>query len=125
MTDITWGTHAGVADWVSGLTASWSHPTPTLRRLLLDQSDVAAFKTAYEYPIKFKGRTVYENRITRLRLGERLFRGECVLLQPGHKAARPLKGFTPEVAIGLVTQNEGAQIRLQPRVGFGGSSRVI
>ncbi len=81
------------------------------------KSDVAEFKTVYEYPVKTGGKTVYENRLTRLRLGERFSEIESFFSFTAGRGAKPIENFPYEVAIGIVTQNQGAQIKFLPEQG--------
>jgi hypothetical protein len=66
----------------------------------------------YEYPVKVGGKPVFENRVTRLRLGERLFEVNSMFSNSGGRSAKPVENFPHEIAIGVVTQNKGAQIQL-------------
>ncbi len=78
---------------------------------------VAEFKTVYEYPVKVGGKTVYENRLTRLRLNERFTEIETFFSFGTARGAKPIENFPYEVAIGIVTQNKGAQIASLPERG--------
>jgi hypothetical protein len=80
--------------------------------------DVAEFRTIYQYPLKINGKTIFENRLTRLHFGERLFEVSSFFTSSAARSAKPIEGFPYEVAIGLVTQNRGAQIKFDPEHGF-------
>jgi hypothetical protein len=72
----------------------------------------------YEYPVKVGGKPLFENRITRLRLGERLFEVSSLFSHSGGRGAKPVENFPHEIAIGIVTQNKGAQIKFLPEQGI-------
>ena len=93
------------ADTYISATISWTKP------------DVAEFKTIYRYPVKIGKRVIYEHRITRLRLGERLSDFRSFFSHGYNRFAKPIANFPYEIAIGLVTQNTGAQITLEPLSG--------
>ncbi len=106
----------GLGLWIDGkLVIS---DTYTSAEIIWTGPDVAEFKTVYEYPVKVGGRTVYENRITRLRLGERLFEVDTFFSSTAGRGAKPIENFPHEVAIGLVTQNKGAQIKFVAEQGM-------
>jgi hypothetical protein len=80
---------------------------------------VAEFRTVYEYPVKIAGRAIYEHRLTRLRLHERLSEVESLFsTDMNYKSAKPMADFPYEIAIGLVTQNAGAHLTLEPAAGL-------
>jgi hypothetical protein len=68
--------------------------------------------------VKIGGKPVYENRITRLRLGERLTEIESFFSHTAGRGAKPIENFPHEVAIGIVTQNKGAEIKFDTVKGF-------
>lgn len=80
--------------------------------------EVAEFKTVYEYPVKIGGKPLYEHRITRLRLGNRFSEIETFFATTSGRGAKPVENFLHEVAIGIVTQNKGAQIKFDQVKGF-------
>ena len=86
--------------------------------ILWTKPDLAEFKTVHQYPVKVGGKTVYENRITRLHLGKRLFEADSFFSHTFGRAAKPLMDFPHEIAIGLVTQNKGAHIQFLPEQGI-------
>ncbi len=90
------------ADTYIGYKIHWTRP------------DVAEFTTIFEYPILFEGKPVFEHRVTRLRLGQRLNEIEVFFSSSKSRGARPLAGFNPEIAIGLVTQGAEAKLFLEP-----------
>lgn len=86
------------ADTYVGYKLHWTKP------------DIAEFTTIYEYPVKVDGKPIYEHRVTRLRMGERLAEIEIFFANNKMRVAKPLPGFDPEIAIGLVTQSAEAKI---------------
>ncbi|MEK7781625.1 MAG: glycoside hydrolase family 88 protein [Verrucomicrobiota bacterium] len=80
--------------------------------------EVAEFKTVYEYPVKIGGKPLYEHRVTRLRLGARFSEIETFFANTSGRGAKPVENFPHEVAIGIVTQNKGAQIKFDQPKGF-------
>ncbi|MEY4386948.1 MAG: Unsaturated rhamnogalacturonyl hydrolase YteR, partial [Verrucomicrobiota bacterium] len=106
----------GLGLWVDGkLVTSDTYVAAEIR---WTKPDVAEFKTVYEYPVKVGGKPVFENRITRLRLGERLMEVETFFSDSAGRSAKPFKAFPHEVAIGIVTQNQGAEIKFLPGQGI-------
>jgi unsaturated rhamnogalacturonyl hydrolase len=79
---------------------------------------VAEFRTIYTYPVKLKGKPLYEHRITRLRLGSRLSEVIVYFSHDSARRAAPIADFPHEIAIGLVTQNPGAQFTLDAASGL-------
>ncbi len=82
--------------------------------------DVAEFSNVYVYPFTIGGKPVYEHRVSRLRLGERMtsissfFSHSRTLDQ-----AEPITDLPYEVAIGLVTQDAArANLVLDPAHGL-------
>ena len=90
------------ADTYIGYKIHWTRP------------DVAEFTTIFEYQILLEGKPVFEHRVTRLRLGQRLNEIEVFFSSSKSRGARPLAGFNPEIAIGLVTQWAEAKLFLEP-----------
>lgn len=86
--------------------------------IIWTKPDVAEFRTVYEYPVKVGGKPLYEHRVTRLRLGERLSEIESYFASTSGRGAKPVENFPHEVAIGIVTQNKGAQIKFNPEQGI-------
>jgi rhamnogalacturonyl hydrolase YesR len=106
----------GLGLWIDGELVT--SDTYIAAAILWTGPDVAEFKTVYEYPLKVGGKTVFENRLTRLRLGERLFEVETLFSATAGRGAKPLDPFPHEVAVGLVTQNKGAAIQLLAEKGI-------
>lgn len=98
----------GLGLWVGGKLVT--SDTYLAADIIWTSPEVAEFKTIYEYPVKVGGRPVYEHRVTRLRLGERLSEMESFFSPSSGRGARPFENFPHEIAIGLVTQNPGAPI---------------
>jgi rhamnogalacturonyl hydrolase YesR len=86
--------------------------------ILWTSPDVAKFKTSYRYPVQVRGRNIYEIRSTSLRLGERFFEVESFFSYTLGRRASPIENFPHEIAIGLVTQDKGAQISFDTKRGF-------
>ena len=77
--------------------------------------DVAEFHTVYQYPVKVEGKPLFEYRVTRLRLGERLCEITSTFsIQPNQRFRNKKPGFKlpHEVAIGVNTQDKGAEMTL-------------
>ena len=105
----------GLGLWMDGKLVT--SDTYIAAEIIWTRPDVAEFKTVYEYPVKVEGKTVYENRLTRLRLGERLFEVETFFSETAGRGAKPFEKFPHEVAIGLVTQNQGAEVNFLRELG--------
>lgn len=106
----------GLGLWIDGKLIT--SDTYISAEIIWARPDVAEFKTVYEYPVQVNGKTVYENRITRLRLGQRLNEIETFFSDKPGRGAIPLKNFPYEIGIGIVTQNKGAQIEFAPEQGI-------
>lgn len=106
----------GLGLWVDGKLVT--SDTYISAEIIWTKPDVAEFKTVYEYPVKVDGKKVFENRVTRLRLGERLTEIESFFSHTAGRGAKPIEKFPHEVAIGLVTQNKGAEIKFDTEKGF-------
>lgn len=83
--------------------------------------EVAEFHTVYQYPVKVEGKPLFEYRVTRLRLGERL----CDITSTfsnhaGKRSRNPATGIKlpQEVAIGINTQDKGASMTLEGEKGL-------
>ncbi len=79
--------------------------------------DVVEFSTIHLYPIEFQGGPVYEHRVTRLHPGRRLSEMEVFFSNNKSRGPRPLAGFDPEIALGLVTQGGAAKLHLDAVLG--------
>ncbi len=79
--------------------------------------DVAEIRATYQYPLTHDGRPVYEHRVIRLRLGERLCDISARFTSSPGRWPRAATSFPYEVAIGLATQAPDARIILQPEHG--------
>jgi rhamnogalacturonyl hydrolase YesR len=100
----------GIGLWIDGQLVTAD--TLVAGKIHWTKPDVAEFSTIYEYPVKHQGQPVYEHRLTRLRLGERLMEVEIFFASGKSRAPRPLAGFDPEIALGLVTQGAEAKLIL-------------
>jgi rhamnogalacturonyl hydrolase YesR len=106
----------GLGLWIDGKLVT--SDTYIEAEIIWTKPEVAEFKTVYEYPVKVDGKPVFENRITRLRLGERFSEIESFFSHKAGRSAKPIENFPHEVAIGLVTQNKGAAIKFNAEKGF-------
>ena len=106
----------GVGLWIDGKLIT--SDTYISAEIIWTKPEVAEFRTVYAYPVKVDGKPVFENRITRLRLGERLTEIESFFSHKAGRGAKPIENFPHEVAIGLVTQNKGAMIKLDAEKGI-------
>jgi len=98
----------GLGLWIDGkLVTADTYQSATI---LWTKPDVAEFKTVYQYPVKLNEKPIYEHRLTRLRMGERLFEVTSVFSNDSDRRAKPITDFPHEVVIGLVTQGAGAEI---------------
>jgi len=105
----------GIGLWVDGkMVTADTYRSATI---LWTSPQIAEFKTVYEYPIKVRGLPVYEHRLTRLRLNERLFEVTLFFSHAADRRAQPIRNFPIEVAIGLVSQDKGATSTLDPKAG--------
>ena len=106
----------GLGLWINGkLVTSDTYISGTIQ---WTTPDVAEFKTVYRYPVKVGNRPLYEHRLTRLRLGERLSEIVSFFSHDPRRHAKPITDFPHIIAIGLVTQNTGATLTLEPLVGY-------
>lgn len=89
--------------------------------ILWSGPQVAEFRTVYQYPVKLRGKSVFEFRTTRLRLGSRFSEITSVFTHDASARARgkrPIKDFPHEVAIGLTAQSADATTTADPAAGF-------
>jgi unsaturated rhamnogalacturonyl hydrolase len=83
--------------------------------------EVAEFHTVYQYPLQVENKPLFEYRITRLRLGERLCDiSSTFSIQPNQRFRNIKKAVPPpgEVAIGLNSQDKGASMTLNAEAGI-------
>jgi hypothetical protein len=83
--------------------------------------EVAEFHTVYQYPVKVEGKPLFEYRVTRLRLGERLSDITSTFsTQPNQRFRNKKAGvkLPYEIAIGLNTQNKGAAMTFEGEKGL-------
>ncbi|MEY3898067.1 MAG: Unsaturated rhamnogalacturonyl hydrolase YteR [Verrucomicrobiota bacterium] len=83
--------------------------------------EVAEFHTVYEYPVKVEGKPLFEHRVTRLRLGERLSEITSTFSTNPNQRFRnrkPGMKLPYEIAIGLNTQNKGASMTIDKDKGI-------
>jgi rhamnogalacturonyl hydrolase YesR len=105
----------GLGLWIDGkLVTSDTYLKATI---LWTSADVAAFKSVYSFPIKVAGKPVYEHRLTRLRLGSRLSEISSYFSHSADRNAPPILNFPHEIAVGVITQNAGGTITLDPATG--------
>ncbi len=106
----------GLGLWIDGkLVTSDTYVSATI---LWTKPDVAEFKTVYAYPVKLDGQPIFEHRLTRLRLGARLFEATSFFAHAPDRNAKPIANFPHEILVGLVTQNTGAEITLDSKSGL-------
>ena len=89
--------------------------------IIWTRPEVAEFHTVYQYPVKVEGKPLFEYRVTRLRLGERLCDITSTFSIQPNQRFRNIKGgvkLPHEVAIGLNTQNKGASMTLDAEHGI-------
>ena len=90
--------------------------------ILWTSPEEAEFRTLYEYPVNIQGKPLYEYRVTRLSMGERLFEITSTFsLQRNSWNRAPHHGgiaIPHEAAIGLNTQNKGASMTLDGENGI-------
>jgi hypothetical protein len=113
----------GLGLWIDGKLVTSG--TYVAAEILWTGPDEAAFKTVYKYPVEIGGQSVYENRITRLRLGQRLNEIDTFFSHRAGRGAKPLKDLPHEIGIGLVLQNKGAQIKFAPDQGFASAYETL
>jgi rhamnogalacturonyl hydrolase YesR len=83
--------------------------------------EVAEFHTVYQYPVKVEGKPLFEYRVTRLRLGERLCEITSTFSDRPNQRFRNQKAgakLPHEIAIGINTQNKGASMTLDGEKGI-------
>jgi rhamnogalacturonyl hydrolase YesR len=83
--------------------------------------EVAEFHTVYRYPVQIEGKPLFEYRVTRLRLGERLSEiTSRFSAQPNQRFRnkKPEIKLPHEIAIGVNTQNKGASMTLDGEKGI-------
>ncbi|MCU0781221.1 MAG: glycoside hydrolase family 88 protein [Akkermansiaceae bacterium] len=109
----------GLGLWIDGKLVT--SDTYVSAEIIWTRPDLAEFHTVYRYPVKLQGKPLFEYRVTRLRLGERL----CDITstfstQPNQRFRNRKPGIQlpHEVAIGLNTQDKGASMTLDPAAGI-------
>jgi unsaturated rhamnogalacturonyl hydrolase len=109
----------GLGLWIDGkLVISDTYLTA---EIIWTGPEVAEFHTVYQYPVRIGGKPVFEYRVTRLRLGERLCEITSTFSnQPGKRFRNKTTGmnFPNEVAIGLNSQDKGASMTLDDEKGI-------
>jgi unsaturated rhamnogalacturonyl hydrolase len=105
----------GIGLWIDGKIVTAD--TYTSATIFWTRPDVAEFATVYKYPVKVDGKDLYEHRVTRLRLGERLSEITSVFSN-SNNSKKAIANLPHEVVIGLVTQNAGAAVTLEPSAGW-------
>jgi rhamnogalacturonyl hydrolase YesR len=109
----------GLGLWMDGklITAD----TYLAAEIIWTKPDVAEFHTVYQYPVKVDDKPLFEYRVTRLHLGERLSEITSTFsTQPNQRFRNQKAGvkLPYEVAIGLNTQNKGASMTLDGERGI-------
>jgi len=106
----------GLGLWIDGKLVT--SDTYTAAEIVWTGPELAEFRTVYKYPVNVGGKPLYENRVTRLRLGERLFEVDTLFSNSAGRGAKPILDLPHEVAVGLVTQDKGAQIKFASETGY-------
>jgi rhamnogalacturonyl hydrolase YesR len=109
----------GLGLWIDGKLVT--SDTYLSAEILWTSPDVAEFHTVYQYPVKLEGKPLFEYRVTRLRLGERLADITSTFsTQPGKRFRNRTAGMKMpyEVAIGLNSQDKGASMTLDGETGL-------
>jgi rhamnogalacturonyl hydrolase YesR len=109
----------GLGLWIDGKLVT--SDTYLSAEILWTSPDVAEFHTVYQYPVKLEGKPLFEYRVTRLRLGERLADITSTFSsQPGKRFRNRTAGMKMphEVAIGLNSQDKGASMTLDGETGL-------
>jgi hypothetical protein len=109
----------GTALWIDGKTVT--PDTYLSAEIIWTSPDVAEFHTTYRYPVKLQGKPLFEYRVTRLRMGERLCEVTSTFSNHPNKRFRNQKTGTAipqEVVIGLTAQSKDASISLDAAKGI-------
>lgn len=109
----------GLGLWIDGKLVTSN--TYIKADIIWTSPDVAEFHTTYSYPVKVGGKPLFEYRLTRLRLGERLFEVSSTFSTEPNRRYKDVKavGELPyEIAVGLNSQNTGARISLDQAKGI-------
>jgi hypothetical protein len=109
----------GTALWIDGKPVT--PDTYLSAEIIWTGPDRAEFHTVYQYPVKLRGRPLFEYRVTRLRLGERLCEITSTFSDRPNQRFRNSKAgaaMPHEVVIGLTAQSKDATITLDPAKGI-------
>ncbi|MGL4399358.1 MAG: glycoside hydrolase family 88 protein, partial [Luteolibacter sp.] len=109
----------GLGLWIDGKLVTAD--TYQSAEILWTRPEMAEFHTVYQYPVKVDDKPLFEYRVTRLRLGERLSEITSTFsTQPNQRFRNQKTGveLPYEIAIGLNTQNKGASITLDKDSGI-------
>ena len=109
----------GIALWIDGKPVT--SDTYVSAEIIWTGPDVAEFHTVYRYPVKLEGKPLFEYRVTRLRMGERLCDITSVFSNQPNQRFRNRKagaGIPHELAIGLTAQSKDASITLDAAKGI-------
>lgn len=101
----------GIALWIDGKPVT--SDTYLSAEIIWTAPDVAEFHTVYRYPVKVDGKPLFEYRVTRLRMGERLCEITSTFSDKPNQRFRNAKAgiaIPHEVAIGLTAQSKDANI---------------
>jgi hypothetical protein len=109
----------GIALWIDGKPVS--SDTYLSAEIIWTGPDVAEYHTVYRYPVKMDGKPLYEYRITRLRMGERLCEiASTFSNRPNQRFSnrKEGQGIPHELVIGLTAQSPDAHITLDAAKGI-------
>jgi unsaturated rhamnogalacturonyl hydrolase len=109
----------GLGLWIDGKLVTSN--TYLSAEILWTEPEVAEFHTVYQYPVKVAGKPLFEYRVTRLRLGERLSDITSTFsIIPNQRFRNKKSGIKlpHDVAIGLSTQDKEASITLDGESGI-------
>jgi rhamnogalacturonyl hydrolase YesR len=109
----------GLGLWIDGKLVTSN--TYVSAEIIWTSPEAAEFHTVYKYPVKVNGKPLFEYRVTRLRLGERL----CDITstfstqanQRFRNSKKPGVKLPHKVAIGLNSQDKGASMTLDEKTG--------
>lgn len=109
----------GLGLWIDGKLVTAD--TYLTAEIIWTKPEVAEFHTVYQYPVKVDDKPLFEYRVTRLHLGERLSEITSTFsTQPNQRFRNQKSGvkLPYEVGIGLSTQNKGASMTFDQEKGI-------
>jgi rhamnogalacturonyl hydrolase YesR len=109
----------GIALWIDGKPVS--SDTYISAEIIWTGPDVAEFHTVFRYPVMLEDKPIFEYRVTRLRMGERLCEITSAFSNQPNQRFRNRKGgmaMPHELVIGLTAQSTDAAIVLDAAKGI-------